>query len=77
MARYDSDLQAAVDSTGVAIAAGETEDLVQYLRDQLAERNIETSDDDWLERQVDGLRNDRDHMIDSEPSDFTSDKRKA
>ena len=77
MARYDSDLQAAVDSTGVALAAGQTDDLVQYLRDQLAERNIETGDDEWLQRQVDGLRTDRDHMIDGEPSDFTSDKPKA
>ena len=56
MATYDADLQAAVDSTGVALLAGQTDDLVQYLRDQLAEREIETSDDAWLQRQVDGLQ---------------------
>jgi hypothetical protein len=75
MATYDADLQAAVDSTGVAMAAGQDEDLVQYLRDQLSEREIETNDEDWLERQVEGLRRDRDYMIDSEPNDFTSPKR--
>ena len=42
MATYNADLQAAVDSTGVALLAGQTDDLVQYLRDQLAEREIET-----------------------------------
>ena len=72
MATYNADLQAAVDSTGVALATGETDDLVQYLRDQLAEREIETQDDAWLERMVEGVRNDRNYMIDSEPNDFTA-----
>ena len=75
MATYDADLQAAVDSTGVALLAGQTDDLVQYLRDQLAEREIETNDDEWLQRQVDGLQNDPEWMVDGEPSDFTSPKR--
>ena len=47
MSVHDSDLQAAVDSTSVAKDTGET-DLVQYLRDQLAERDIETNDEAWL-----------------------------
>ena len=72
MATYNADLQAAVDSTGVALSTGEIDDLVQYLREQLAEREIETQDDAWLERMVEGVRNDRNYMIDSEPSDFTS-----
>ena len=71
MATYNADLQAAVDSTGVALATGENDDLVQYLRDQLAEREIETQDDAWLERMVEGVRNDRNYMIESEPNDFT------
>jgi hypothetical protein len=75
MATYDADLQAAVDSTGVALLADETDDLVQYLRDQLAEREIETNDDAWLERQVEGLRKDPNWMVDGEPDDFTSPKR--
>ena len=52
MASYDADLQAAVDATSVAHDAGTEDDLVQYLRDQLAERDIETADDAWLERTV-------------------------
>jgi len=72
MATYNADLQAAVDSTGVALSTGEIDDLVQYLRDQLAERDIETKDDAWLERMVEGVRSDRNYMIDSEPSDFTA-----
>jgi hypothetical protein len=71
MATYDADLQAAVDSTGVALATGEIDDLVQYLRDRLAEREIETDDQEWLERMVEGVRADRNFMIDSEPNDFT------
>lgn len=70
MATYDSDLQAAVDSTSVAKDVGET-DLVQYLRDQLAEREIETADEDWLGRMVEGLSADPGFMIDSEPSDYS------
>ncbi len=70
MATYDADLQAAVDATSVAHDAGTDQDLVQYLRDQLAEREIETGDDTWLERMVDGIKGDRNYMIDSEPDDF-------
>ena len=69
MATYDADLQAAVDSTSVARSMGE-EDLVRYLRDQLAEREIETSDDAWLERMVAMTAEDPNYMIDSEPSDY-------
>ena len=44
VAEYDSHLQRAVDATSVAKDAGET-DLATYLRDQLAEQDIETEDD--------------------------------
>ena len=71
MGSYDADLQAAVDSTSVAHDAGTTDDLVEYLRQQLLEREIETSDDAWLERQVEGIKGDRNFMIDGEPSDYT------
>ena len=70
MASYDADLQAAVDATSVAHDAGTEDDLVQYLRDQLAEREIETSDEDWLQRMVEGVKGDPNYMIESEPSDF-------
>ncbi|WP_122817845.1 hypothetical protein [Nocardioides pantholopis] len=71
MASYDSDLQAAVDATSIAKASGET-DLATYLRAQLADRDIETTDDAWVERMVQGIENDRNFMIDSEPSDYDS-----
>lgn len=70
MASYDADLQAAVDATSVAHDAGTEDDLVKYLRDQLAEREIETSDEDWLHRMVEGVKGDPNYMIESEPSDF-------
>ncbi len=70
MATYDADLQAAVDATSVAHDAGTEDDLVQYLRDQLAERDIETDDVAWLERMVEKVRADRNFMIDAEPHDF-------
>lgn len=66
---YDSDLQAAVDSTSVAKDTGETE-LVTFLREQLAEREIETDDQEWLDRMVEGIRGDPNFMIDSEPDDY-------
>jgi hypothetical protein len=75
MPTYDSDLQAAVDSTSVAKDVGEP-DLVQYLREQLAERDIETVDEAWLERMVEGIRSDHNFMIDSEPHDYDPEKRK-
>jgi len=71
MASYDADLQASVDATSVANDAGTQDDLVQYLRDQLGEREIETTDDPWLERMVEGIKGDRNYLIESEPSDFT------
>jgi hypothetical protein len=71
MATYDADLQAAVDATGVALEAGEGVDLVDYLREQLAQREIETDDHEWLERMVAGVRENRNYMIDSEPSDYS------
>jgi hypothetical protein len=72
MARHNSDLQAAVDATSVAKDAHQTTDLVGYLREQLAERDIETSDEAWLQRMVEGVESNRNFMIDSEPSDFES-----
>ena len=71
MASYDADLQASVDATSVANDAGTEEDLVKYLRDQLGEREIETTDDAWLERMVEGIKGDRNYLIESEPADFT------
>jgi predicted nuclease of restriction endonuclease-like (RecB) superfamily len=69
MPTYDSHLQAAVDATSVAKDSGVT-DLLGYLREQLAEREIETSDEDWLQRMVEGINGDPNFMIDSEPSDY-------
>ena len=75
MSVHDSDLQAAVDSTSIAHDTGET-DLVQYLRDQLAERDIETNDEAWLHRMVEQIKADPNYMIDSEPNDFEADEHK-
>jgi hypothetical protein len=66
---YDSDLQAAVDATSVAKDTGET-DLLAYLRQQLAEREVETADEDWLNRMIEGINGDPNYMIDSEPNDY-------
>ncbi|MEI5672986.1 MULTISPECIES: hypothetical protein [Nocardioides] len=77
MAVYDSDLQAAVDATSVAKDARATEDLVGYLRDQLAEREIETSDEEWLQRTVAAIEADPNYMIEDEPSDYVSPKREV
>jgi hypothetical protein len=77
MAVYDSDLQAAVDATSIAKDTGETDDLVGYLRDMLAEREIETSDEDWLRRTVEKISADPNYMIEDEPSDYVSPKRDA
>jgi hypothetical protein len=71
MDQHDADLQAAVDSTSVAHDMGTTDDLVQYLRDQLAERDIETADEAWLERQVANIKADRNYLVDSDPDDYT------
>ncbi|WP_182525922.1 hypothetical protein [Nocardioides dongkuii] len=71
MAVYDSNLQAAVDATSVAKDAGEAgDDLVGYLREQLAERDIETSDEEWLQRMAEGIRANPNYMIESEPHDY-------
>ncbi len=75
MGSYDSDLQAAVDSTSIAHDTGET-DLVGFLADQLAERDIETEDRAWLERMAEGIRSNPNYMIDSEPHDYDPEKRK-
>lgn len=74
MASYDADLQAAVDSTSVAKDTGEATEagLIDYLRQQLAERDIETADEAWLQRMVDGIVTDRNFMIDAEPDDFVA-----
>ncbi len=70
MATYDRDLQAAVDATSVAHDAGTTEDLEDYLRQQLSEREIETTDDAWISHVVEQIRADPNFMIDREPKDF-------
>ena len=72
MATYDADLQAAVDATSVAKGA---EALADYLRQQLADREIETSDDAWVQMVVESIERDPNFMVDSEPSDFTSPRR--
>ena len=72
MARHNSDLQAAVDATSVAKDAKVSEDLAAYLREQLAERDIETSDDDWIRRTIERIEGDRNYMIEDEPSDFSA-----
>ncbi|HTW15697.1 MAG TPA: hypothetical protein VMF51_11240 [Nocardioides sp.] len=77
MAVYDSDLQAAVDATSVAKDAGETDDLIGYLREQLAAREIETSDEDWLRRTVAAIEANPNYMIEDEPSDYVSPKRQV
>ena len=74
MGTHDSDLQAAVDATSVAKDAGVGEDLITYLREQLAEREIETSDEAWLERMVEGIRNNPNYLIESEPEDYQRDR---
>jgi hypothetical protein len=74
MARHNSDLQAAVDATSVAKDAHETDDLEGYLRDQLAERDIETSDDAWITRTVERINADTNYMIEDEPSDFDAER---
>lgn len=69
MATYDSNLQAAVDATSLARDSGES-DLLEYLRVQLAERDIETGDSGWLERTVERIRENPNYMIEDEPSDY-------
>lgn len=73
MSTHDADLQAAVDSTSVAKDVGET-DLVTCLRAELAEREIETNDQAWLERMVEKIKADPNFMVDSEPDDFDPDR---
>lgn len=77
MARYNRDLQAAVDATSVAKDARTTTDLLGYLREQLAEREIETTDEDWLRRTVEAIEADPNYMIESEPADFDPEERPA
>lgn len=69
MATYDANLQAAVDSTSVAKSMGET-DLVAYLRERLRERDIETSDQEWLDLMVSRIGENPNYMIESEPADY-------
>lgn len=70
MGRHNSDLQAAVDATSVAKDAKETDDLAGYLREQLADRDIETTDEAWIRRTVERIEADPNYMIEDEPSDF-------
>ncbi len=70
---HDSDLQAAVDSTSMAKDVGETE-LVQYLRDRLGERGIETQDEAWLHLMVERIKGDPNYMIESEPDDYAPER---
>lgn len=70
MGSYNSDLQAAVDATSVAKDAHASDDLAGYLREQLAERDIETADDAWVAKVIEGIEGDPNYLIDSEPDDF-------
>ena len=70
MGSYNSDLQAAVDATSVAKDAHASDDLADYLREQLAARDIETSDDAWVARVLDGIERNPNYLIESEPDDF-------
>lgn len=70
MATHNSDLQAAVDATSIAKDSRTTTDLHGYLVEQLAERDIETSDEDWLRRTVEAIEADPNYMIEDEPADF-------
>ena len=76
MSTHDADLQAAVDSTSVALQTGETDDLREYLRLQLAERDVETRDEAWLDRMIEGIRSDPNYLIESEPDDYEPERRK-
>lgn len=76
MSTHDADLQAAVDSTSVALQAGEADDLKEYLRQQLAERDVETRDEAWLDRMIEGIRSDPNYLIESEPDDYEPERRK-
>ena len=69
MATYDSNLQAAVDATSLARDSGE-KDLVAYLKEQLTDREIETNDQDWVERTVQRIRENPNYMIEDEPDDY-------
>ena len=70
MGSYNSDLQAAVDATSVAKDAHASDDLGAYLREQLAARDIETTDDAWVARVLDGIERNPNYLIESEPDDF-------
>lgn len=69
MSVHDSDLQAAIDATSVAKDTGET-DLLPYLRERLAEREIETKDQAWLELMIEKIKADPNYMVDVEPNDY-------
>ncbi len=75
MATYNHDLQTAVDATSVAKDARLADDLETHLRNELAERGIETSDDDWIRRTVERIKADPNYMIEDEPSDFVPEQR--
>lgn len=77
MSTHDADLQAAVDSTSVALTAGEADDLLAYLVQQLAERNVETKDVAWLDRMVEAIQRDPNYLIESEPDDYEPERRKV
>ena len=64
----DADVQAAVDATSIMNDYGER-DLVDILREQLAERGIDDPDEDWLTTTVEKIRADRNLMVDDDPRD--------
>ncbi|HEY0644603.1 MAG TPA: hypothetical protein VGD39_14350 [Nocardioides sp.] len=70
MAVYQHDIQAAVDATSVALDTGTATDTLVCLRDELAKRNIMTSDQEWLISTADAIEHDPDAMIADWPSDF-------
>ncbi len=70
MAVYNHDIQAAVDATSVAMDTGSVDDAVALLRDELAKREVQTSDEAWLTATVEAIRRDRNAMVADGPSDF-------
>ena len=77
MAVYDYHLQAAVDATSVAKDAGTTEDLAGYLREQLAEHDIETHDEAWITMVLEGIERDPNFMVEQTPSDYDPPQRES
>ncbi|GAB2882070.1 hypothetical protein [Nocardioides pacificus] len=71
MHQINAAVQAAVDATSIFRDQGhsDTTELVKRLRDELAQRDIQTEDQGWLEKTVDHILADPNFMTDDSPSD--------